>query len=62
MMFDGGALKWLVAIGIVISFGLWAFRLIPWWGILVGGIALPVILLAVLCIVGIGMWMASGSH
>lgn len=62
MLNDGAALKWLVLMGLVLSFALWAFRIIPWWGILIGGVAAPFVALGGFIILGLLAWMASGSH
>ncbi len=63
MMFDAKPLALiLIALGLIISFVLWAFRLIPWWGVLVGGVGLPLAALAAIIVLAIVAWMAGGSH
>lgn len=49
-------------VGLVIGFGLWAFRIVPWWGVLVSAVAAPVAVVVLLLAVCIFSWMASGSH
>jgi hypothetical protein len=45
-----GFLLFTVTPGLAFSFGLWAFRLIPAWGMVAGALALPALALA--CAVG----------
>jgi len=47
----------MVVIGAVIGFALWAFRLIPAWGIAVGALGVPaaaIIVLVILLLIGKG--------
>lgn len=46
MMTWRGFLLFAVTPGLVVAFLLWAFRLIPAWGIVVGALAIPVLVLA----------------
>ena len=66
MMFDNRGLAVcccvLAGIGGAIAFGLWAFRIIPAWGILVALVGTPVIVTAVVFVLFMLAWMASGSH
>lgn len=63
MMFDAKPLALILfALGLIISFVLWAFRLILWWGILVGGVGLPLAAVAAIIVIGLLAWMAGGSH
>ena len=52
----------LALFGVLVGFVLWAFRLIPAWGIPVAGLIAGVGIPAVVFVVLIFAWMANGSH
>lgn len=64
MMMAMGWKGWLgiAALVTVIAGALWAFGVIPWWGILIAVPTVTVAAVGVLLFVGILAWMAGGSH
>lgn len=52
----------LAVIGAGGTFILWAFRIVSAWAILAGAIGVPLIVMALLFLLFVGAWMASGSH